>query len=357
MGVELQRFDIVIVGMGPAGATLARLLPSGFKVAIIDRKSLCYEEEGFRKPCGGLLAPDAQKALARFDLTLPKELLVTPQIFAVKTIDIKSGITACYQRFYLNLDRHKFDLWLASLIDKRVSIFEKSYCKNVVREDDGFRISVIKDGVTEEIYSRYIVGADGANSLIRRLFFKVKIRQYIAIQQWFKEEHPVPFYSSIFDETLTDCYAWSDSKDGHFIFGAALPREGGKKAFEQLKAKMTAFGYRFGDAVHTEGCLVSRPASPFQFAVADKGVFLVGEAAGFISPSSLEGISYAMNSAFQLSRAFGGKSMQPELNYRLRTLKTRVNLSLKFLKNIFMYYPPLRRIIMKSGIFSIKNKP
>jgi flavin-dependent dehydrogenase len=352
----LQEFDIVIVGMGPAGATLARLLPAHFKTAIIDRKSLCEEEEGFRKPCGGLLAPDAQKALARFDLTLPKALLVTPQIFAVKTIDVKSGITTCYQRFYLNLDRHKFDLWLASLIDKRVRIFAKAYCKNIVREADGFRIAIIKNGETEYIRSKYIVGADGANSMVRKSFFKARIRQYIAIQQWFKEARPVPFYSSIFDETLTDCYAWSDSKDGHFIFGAALPKEGGKKAFEQLKAKMAVFGYKFGHPVRTEGCLVSRPASPFQFAVANKGVFLIGEAAGFISPSSLEGISYAMNSAFQLSRAFDRRNMRPELSYRLGTLKIRLILSLKLLKNIFMYYPPLRRIIMKSGVWSIKNQ-
>ncbi|MDR3287254.1 MAG: FAD-binding protein [Prevotellaceae bacterium] len=347
-------FDIVIIGMGPAGATFARLLPQSFKTAVIDRKSLHDEEGTFRKPCGGLLSPDAQKILAKFNLTLPKEILVTPQIFAVKTIDIKSKITTYYQRFYLNMDRHKFDMWLASLIDKEVKIFEKTVCKNIIRDKDLFKITIISGGKEEIIYSKYIVGADGSNSMTRKLFFKKKIRQYVAIQQWFKEKHPVPFYSSIFDETITDCYAWSDSKDGYFILGAALSAKNCRKKFEQLKEKLKDLGYKLSEPVLTECCLVSRPASPFQFAVADKGVFLIGEAAGFISPSSLEGISYAMNSAFQLYKVFTANTKHPEKAYRRRTLKIRFTLILKLIKSIFMYCPPLRRIIIKSGIFSIE---
>lgn len=65
-----MEYDIVIVGGGPAGATLARLLPEGFKVLLIDTKSHS-DDGGFKKPCGGLLAPDAQKSLGKFGLTLP----------------------------------------------------------------------------------------------------------------------------------------------------------------------------------------------------------------------------------------------------------------------------------------------
>ena len=81
-------YDIAIVGLGPAGATLARLLDSRFSVVALDLKRA--DGQGFHKPCGGLLAPDAQKALARFNLTLPKEVLVDPQIFTVRTIDTAS---------------------------------------------------------------------------------------------------------------------------------------------------------------------------------------------------------------------------------------------------------------------------
>ena len=76
-------FDIAVIGGGPAGATFARLLDSRFRTALIDGKT--DSENSFRKVCGGLLSPDAQKAFAEFDLTLPKDILVDPQIFSVRT--------------------------------------------------------------------------------------------------------------------------------------------------------------------------------------------------------------------------------------------------------------------------------
>ena len=81
-------YQIAIIGGGPAGATLGRLLPKGLSAILIDKKRA---KGGFEKPCGGLLAPDAQKALSKYEITLPKSILVDPQIFSVKTIDLASG--------------------------------------------------------------------------------------------------------------------------------------------------------------------------------------------------------------------------------------------------------------------------
>ena len=45
--------------------------------------------------------------LARYDITLPKDVLVDPQIFSVKTIDLEAGLVRHYQRTYLNMDRRQ----------------------------------------------------------------------------------------------------------------------------------------------------------------------------------------------------------------------------------------------------------
>ena len=106
-------YDIAVVGGGPAAATFARrylILCPGASLLLIDGQN-----EQHKKPCGGLLAPDSQKALAHFDLTLPKEVLVDPQIFTVQTIDLCSRQVRYYQRYYLNMDRYAFDRWLLSL--------------------------------------------------------------------------------------------------------------------------------------------------------------------------------------------------------------------------------------------------
>ena len=95
-----------------------------------------------------------------------------------------------------------------------------------------------------------------------------------------------------------------------------------------------------------------RPRAEKDFFLGEDGVFLIGEAAGFVSSSSLEGISYAIKSGEALANALARKA--PHKSYRLLTAKIRARLMLKTLKCPFMYSPILRRIVMKSGLKSIK---
>ncbi len=172
-------YDIAIVGLGPAGAALARLLAGKYKVAAVDQKG---PARGFEKPCGGLLAPDAQKALARLGLTLPKSLLAEPQIFSVRTIDLAAGLTRWYQRFYLNLDRAKFDQWMIEQIPESATVELDSRCAKIERIEGGFRVHYRRGGEEKQLECRTLVGADGANSIVRRTFFpNKKIRSYVAV--------------------------------------------------------------------------------------------------------------------------------------------------------------------------------
>lgn len=339
-------YDVAIIGLGPAGATLARLLKPGIRTIAFDKKTAAH----FKKPCGGLLAPDAQKALARFDLTLPRDILAGPQIFAVHTLDLATGRSRRYQRFYLNLDRHKFDLWMLSLVPDSVEVVP-GVCKAAAREREGYRLTYVENGVRKEVFARYVVGADGSFSLVRRTFWpEAPIRRYAAVQQWFRDANPSPFYSCVFDPENTDCYSWGLSKDGYFIFGGAFPPKGCRARFERQKAALEQYGYRFGPALRTEACLVSRPASRREFCLAKEGAFLIGEAAGFISPSSLEGISGAINSGLALALALneGRPARYPKLAAPLRR-----KLCLKLLKCPAMYQPRLRAAVMASGISAI----
>lgn len=339
-------YDIAIVGLGPAGAALARLLAGKYKVAAVDQKG---PARGFEKPCGGLLAPDAQKALARLGLTLPKSLLAEPQIFSVRTIDLAAGLTRWYQRFYLNLDRAKFDQWMIEQIPESATVELDSRCAKIERIEGGFRVHYRRGGEEKQLECRTLVGADGANSIVRRTFFSnKKIRSYVAVQQWFQDQNPNPFYSCVFDNKATDCYSWSICKDGYFIFGGAYPPKDCRRRFEDQKRALESRGFRFGAPVKTEACQVLRPQNWRQFCIGGKGVFLLGEAAGFISPSSLEGVSWALNSAMALAEALD--SPEPRRSYSLFTLGMRLRLTAKLLKCPAMYQPALRRLVLRSGL-------
>ena len=139
------------------------------------------------------------------------------------------------------------------------------------------------------------------------------------------------------------------------ILGSALrPKDCARERFEELKAKLEARGFSFGNRIKTEGAFICRPRRPSQFYAGRDGVVLVGEASGAISPSSAEGISYALKSSLYLAQSLekGIEGFEARYNDRLRAIK--FNLLLKNLKSPAMYNPFLRNIIMKSGLQSIK---
>lgn len=349
----MENYDVIIVGAGPAGATLARLLEKRYKVALVNGQ----QED---KPCGGLLAPDAQKALAAFDLTLPKDVLVDPQIFSVRTMDLETRQQRWYQRMYMNVDRRKFDRWLIALAQKHVDLYEEPALN--IRQMEGHYQVQLRNHL---IAGKILVGADGANSFVRRsVGKKLKTKEYLAVQQVFEadEQLVTPFYSCIFDSETTDCCSWTISKDGTLIFGGAFPKKDARARFELQKSKLKEWGIVLENPLKTQACKVLRPNRPGSFDMGSNRIFYIGEAAGLISPSSLEGISSAMNSGRILADCLNEwveESNKKDLKsvtckYWRKTRAIRLRLLAKNLKCPFMYWPHLRRMVLGSGFTSIQ---
>jgi flavin-dependent dehydrogenase len=117
----------------------------------------------------------------------------------------------------------------------------------------------------------------------------------------------MPYFSSLFDPEITDYYCWTIPKDDHLIIGAALPpRDRTAERFELLKHKLRACGLHFGKRIRREAAFLLRPLAARQVSTGNTGIVLLGEAAGWISPSSAEGLSYAFRSALALAQVRAG---------------------------------------------------
>jgi len=80
---------------------------------------------------------------------------------------------------------------------------------------------------------------------------------------------------------------------------------------------------------------------------------LIGEAAGFISASSLEGISYALDSAEILNSVLKNKAEDPNDAYWRATRKLRIKLYGKIIKSRCLTAPGLRKLLMQSNVAHI----
>ena len=353
-------FDITIIGAGPAGSTLARLLGKYFRIALLDRRTFSASQPlSLNKCCGGLLAPDAQAMLARLGLGVPDEVLASPQLFSVRTIDLPSGLEQYYQRHYLNVDRERFDSWLLSLVPDTVTQIKDALFQTALVEKELVKVQYAQQGKTKNIYTRYLIGADGANSLVRKLI-KSPLpgpEKYMAFQEWFPATTPLPYFAALFDQTLTDFYGWLIPKNDKLIVGGAFRAENdSQQKFFQMKKKLLKFGFELKTPLYREGAWVERPMKSDQICLGEGPILLIGEAAGWISPSSAEGFSYAMSSALALAKAFRHSldfvALQKQYHHHTRPLSK--NIWIKNRKSPLMYRPSLRKFILRSGLKGLK---
>lgn len=350
-------YDIIIVGGGPAGATLARLVGKNYKVLLLEKRTFMADMPWpSEKCCGGLIDPDAQQMLARFRLGIPKSVLLSPQLFSVRTIDVENSIERYYQRHYINIDRNEFDKWLESIIPSSVDILNGCIYKSYEENDDFITVRYCKKGRDYEEKAKLLVGADGAFSRVRRqgFFNRQAPDLYVCIQEWFEARENQSCYGAIFDNEITDFYSWTIPKGDQLIVGTALrPGADIHDKFKLLKSRLGKYGYDFGKSIRKNGSYLVRPVKNNQICTGKNSIALVGEAAGFISPSSAEGLSYAFKSSLALAKALESGIKGYETRYRSNLNPLMRNITVKNLKSPAMYNAYLRKIIMKTGIMSI----
>lgn len=278
-------YDTIIVGGDPGGGTAAYFLgEAGQRVLVLEKESLPRY-----KPCGGALS---SHLLEQFPFSF--EQVIESRVRAISYTLGKHTVTiplpAPSMRMVM---RGGFDALILS--HARAEVRTMVTVLSVEEKED--RVVVETRG-GDRIESRYLIAADGANSVVAR---SLGLRRGKIMAAAIEVEAPAPaavldrFADTpmfIFGEVRLG-YLWIFPKSDHLSIGigALHPKPGELKA--TLRRVMARFGISLdGLPMHGHPLPIYIHHEP----IATQRILLVGDAAGLVDPFSGEGIRFAIKS-------------------------------------------------------------
>lgn len=308
MRTHAKEYDIVIIGSGPSGCSAAYYANKSLNVL------LCYDALNSReKPCGGLIIDKSQHFIKNMG-SVADEIFSYPPILGAKYIDWNTNQEKIEKVKLWNVWRNKLDRWLLERC--RCEVWNGVHFLNYAEENGYVKITLRRENRNVIIKAKFLVGADGAKSIIRnKLYPNLRIEKYVAFQEWVKcnkDLNDMVYF--IYDNRISDLPLWVIPKSEYILVGAAFKNFSVKKIsiFRSfLLKRLNIKGITLKKQFHP----ICRPRSVGEILFGRGHVMLVGEAAGLINPGSGEGISFALRSGFNCAEALNINWYNPLFQY------------------------------------------
>jgi len=299
-----MKYDVTVVGAGPAGSTTAKFLSeNGLKVVLIDKDKFPRD-----KPCGGGVP---KRVLERYEYVDNENIIesysysgvsFSPSLKNKIEVEKKTPVIATALR-------KKFDHGLVKLAKESGTILRDGEKVIDIEITEDYARAILENG--EHIDSEIIVGADGVWSLVakksglRDKDFKTgmcvleEFEVDKKIMDKFFGKQRICYIHSRFKGIRG--YGWVFSKKEHLNIGL-----GGVWVTQDKKTNLSKVFKEYIDFLKDNNLIPKNikvssikggalPIFPLEKTYSNR-ILLVGDAAGFINPSTGEGIYYAMAS-------------------------------------------------------------
>ncbi|UCD84002.1 MAG: NAD(P)/FAD-dependent oxidoreductase [Deltaproteobacteria bacterium] len=311
-----DKYDVLVVGAGPAGSAAARkCVNGGLKTLLIDKKKLPR-----RKACSGIIANLSQNYVLENFGPIPESVFGKPYIsrgmaFHFPSVGTFFADVDCYM---LYVWRDKFDHFLAKTSGAELQ--DETRFVSLEQKADGVEVTCEQNKSEVKLNVQYVIGADGFNSHVIRNFapdvyeglpwahgvqkyYEGKVDADDRYLYWFLVRGMGPF-------------PWLNIKDDQIIVGLACPVGQNFRAMfnnflEYLKKN---HGLTIKRELATEGCIVNTMTPLNRFFPGRGRVLMAGDSMGLMHQGD-EGISCALASG-----GYAGEAVIQGINKGANTL-------------------------------------
>lgn len=353
--MSMNKFDVAIIGAGPAGSSAAiALARRGYAVALLDKESFPRE-----KLCGDFINPINCPLLE--ELGVKRELLSHDHeaviAFRITSFDGAEAEVAL-PVYGLGLRRFFFDqILLDNAMREGAAGLQGCGVKRLQRHAERWRVEFSRGENLEQLEAKLLVGADGRNSWVARHLGMTRgaMGEGRAVGFQLRLSYPPGLAGRVEIHLFPGGYAGLlGLGDGTINLCLAADKRcvrGGAGLDSLLESQLPRNPYLKAIIERCEPVGVARSTYPVYFAphrsVGD-GVLLIGDAARVNEPVTGEGIYFAIKSGALAARAIDESLRSGDLSaarlaaYQRRCQSEfRLRRGLNSLIRFFMYRPSL----------------
>ncbi len=290
--------DVAVVGAGPAGARVAELLAAmGASVVLLDPRA------PWEKPCGGGLTPAAFEEMPELGEI---RSLARPVAGVRVEIQHRQSLGLPLEQPIWIVSRRLLGRWQLERAGAAGVLHRPVRVRTIARAGGGgWRLET----PDEELRAAFLVGADGAASLVRRVVapdFKVELEPTRVAYPGGTGPDPERATLRFYDDVAG--YLWDFPRPDHRSVGIVVPESTWRRP--QLDGEIDDYASRVdggvGPSVERAGAVIGTAwhGHGDYGAIGGADFALIGDAAGLADPLTGEGIQNALRSAGLLARAW-----------------------------------------------------
>src|SRR5438445_7631745 len=280
---------IAVLGAGPAGAWASVLLARrGHSVTLIDAQA------PWEKPCGGGVTAKALSHFEIFTSDLPRKNIDRITIY----FGDQDSVTVTPQKPIAVLSRRELGRYLLDAAENAGVSILKARVNRIEPLARGWHLF----SPDTSLQSDFLIGADGATSLVRRTVATALQPEELAVTLGYFIPGSGPAHMKVYFVPGFEGYIWSFPRPAHISYGLITRSEPGWTPRAKLLLSNFIIADLGADVLeHAEfysapvPCL--EPRSWQNNRISGVGWALVGDAAGLADPITGEGIYYAFKSA------------------------------------------------------------